>query len=152
MSGTNPLSGNVYLDTNIFIEAFEEKDEISRLLERLFRSASASSRLHLFTSQLTLAEALAKPYEEKRTDLVSLYEAALTDNSALTIIPIDASVLRGLASARSVRKMKLPDAIQATAAAYCRTFLTDDTGFRSDALLLVARPTASILTNLIGRA
>ena len=57
--------GKVYLDTNVFIYAVEAVTEYSAAVEALF-GLIEDSAVNAVTSELTLAEALAKPLEMDR--------------------------------------------------------------------------------------
>jgi predicted nucleic acid-binding protein len=119
--------GQVYLDTNVFIYAVEAVTEYRAAVETLFgliedRAVSA------VTSELTLAEALAKPLEVGRYDIAQVYEAMLTPSTWLAVVPIERSILIEAAKLQAQLKLRLPDAIHiATAIATdCPTVLSND--------------------------
>jgi predicted nucleic acid-binding protein len=119
--------GEVYLDTNVFIYAVEAVTEYRAAVETLFgliedRAVSA------VTSELTLAEALAKPLEVGRYDIAQVYEAMLTPSTWLAVVPIERSILIEAAKLQAQLKLRLLDAIHiATAIATdCPTVLSND--------------------------
>jgi predicted nucleic acid-binding protein len=139
----------VYVDTNIFIRAFEgaEDDAIAQELVGLF-SLSGSNRLQAFvTSQMTLAEMLVHPIRANDLTRQLQYKALLSASSNwLRINPVSRTVLIDAAALRASRKLKLPDAIHLATAEHadCSHFLTEDTDFGEKSLA----PTAENLDAL----
>lgn len=80
------------------------------------------------TSELALAEALAKPLEVGRSDIAEVYETMLTTSAWLLVLPVERSVLIEAAKVQAQLKLRLPDAIHiATAiAAGCSTKVSND--------------------------
>jgi predicted nucleic acid-binding protein len=119
--------GKVYLDTNVFIYAVEAVAEYKAPIEALF-TLLEDSTVSAVTSELTLAEALAKPLEVGRHDIAQVYEAMLTPSSWLAVVPIERSILIEAAHLQARLKLRLPDAIHiATAVATgCPTVLSND--------------------------
>jgi hypothetical protein len=70
----------VYLDTNVFIYAVEAVAEYEHVIEALF-GLIEDAEVAAFTSELTLAESLAKPFEAGRHDIVGVYEEMLSPSS-----------------------------------------------------------------------
>jgi predicted nucleic acid-binding protein len=131
MNGTISLdpSDRIYLDTNVFIEAFEKRGELSNLVVSLLVANSQQRPQRLVTSELALAEILVRPLELKDERLVRDYEGWITTNSYLEVYPIGRAVLWHAAELRANDKtLKLPDAIHLTTAieTKCRYFLTND--------------------------
>ena len=124
-----------YLDTNIFIKAFEGRDEQSRALLELFSQEPPSGFTPFATSELTLAELLVGPYR-RNDDIGDLgrmhYETLIQPSEWLIVLPVDREVLAGAALLRSLHPIKLPDAIHISSAlkAGCTQFMTDDQGIR----------------------
>ena len=81
-----------------------------------------------FTSELTLAECLAKPFEEGRDDIVQAYEEFLTPSPLLTVLPVERDILVDTARMQALLSLRLPDAIHvATAlAAGCEVVISND--------------------------
>jgi len=119
--------GKVYLDTNIFIYAVEAAVEYRSAVEALFELLEKGA-VSAVTSELTLAETLAKPFEVGRHDIAQVYEAMLTPSIWLSVLPIDRSILIEAARLQAEVKLRLPDAIHiATAiAAECPTVISND--------------------------
>lgn len=154
--------GRIYLDTNIFIAAFENKNELSSQLSDLFVVDGAQA--HFATSELTLSELLVKPYKSGDDTAIDLYEGMIKPSEWLEMIPVGRQVLSYAAVLRSqYPSLKLPDAIHVSSAlaAGCSHILTGDTGFknayefvhtrygiskRSNALIVIRPETATIRT------
>jgi predicted nucleic acid-binding protein len=118
----NPTS--IYLDANAVIRFIEgENDGLIFLLE-----SSAIDPLHLYTSELTLAEVLVGPLKRGQQKLVGLYEAFLISDDTLTVVPVDRAVLRASAEVRAILGNKGPDAIHVATAvrAACSVFISSD--------------------------
>ncbi len=118
----NPTS--IYLDANAVIRFIEgENDGLIFLLE-----SSATNPLHLYTSELTLADFLVGPMKHGQEKLVSLYEAFLISDDTLTVVPVDRTVLRASAEVRAVLGNKGPDAIHVATAVRtaCSVFISSD--------------------------
>ena len=117
----------VHRDTNIFIDAAEGLAAFTPALSGLFE-CMASGDIRASTSELTLAEALAKPLKAGREDIARLYEEMLAPSDWLSVLPIDRVILIAAARLRATLKLRLPDAIHvATAArAGCDLLLSND--------------------------
>ena len=119
-----------YLDTNIIVYAIEGKNPWSEMLRELFHAVDARA-IHTFTSELTIAEVLAKPFELGAIDLVSTYEELLAPDSLIRVIPIDRPILRSAAELCGRTRIKLADAIHVATALQCACefMLTNDEQF-----------------------
>ena len=120
------MTARVYLDTNVFIRAFEGTDELSRLLIDFF--ATEVSQPALATSELTLAELLVHPYRDRNDIARGRYDSTVRPSDWLQVGPVDRRVLVGASLLRSKYRLKLPDAIHVSAALHfgCSLLLTDD--------------------------
>jgi predicted nucleic acid-binding protein len=122
------LAGSrVYLDTNVLIYAIEGLDPFAGELRSLLEAID-NGALEAVTSELTLAEALAKPLQDGNEEHQRAYLEALTGGS-LILEPITRAILLDAARCRAEnRVLRLPDAIHiATAtASNCSDFLTND--------------------------
>jgi predicted nucleic acid-binding protein len=168
--GTNGMTdgdfGRIYLDTNIFIMAFERRDEISVDLTQLFAAGDRGNEQRFVTSELTLAELLVKPYQERDDSLIDLYEGLILTNDWLEVLPIVPLTLRYTAVLRAqYTNLKLPDAIHLSTAigTNCSHVLTDDHGIKGEYKLIhhrygsakqaspltTVRPNVATLTSLI---
>jgi predicted nucleic acid-binding protein len=131
MSGTiePKITDRIYLDTNVFIEAFEGRGRLRDLLQSFLPMEPVRTPQRLVTSELTLSELLVKPLEMQRDDLINVYDNWMITNPYLEVVPIDRGVLFKAALLRAKNKsLKLPDAIHLTTAQEmnCRYFLTND--------------------------
>ena len=132
--------GKIYLDTNVFIYAVEAVAEYSAAVDALFDLMDRGS-IVACTSELTLAEVLAKPFEAGRHDIAQVYEAMLRPSSWLSVLPIERTVLIEAARVQAELRLRLPDAIHvATAiAAGCLTVLSNDRRLRVPASIKLLR-------------
>ncbi|WP_237154378.1 type II toxin-antitoxin system VapC family toxin [Oryzibacter oryziterrae] len=128
------MTTRIYVDTNIFISAFEgalpKAEEIRRIMALLETPAFLP-----VTSELTIAELLVGPLMSGNTVLADRYKAILGSPDELEVIGINRQVLERSAQIRARRQsLKLPDAIHVATAvqAGCRLFLSDDRRMRMD--------------------
>jgi predicted nucleic acid-binding protein len=123
-----PAGRRVYLDTNIWIYALEGFAPFATLLEGLFARIDRAE-LSALTSELTLAEALVKPFASGQIELQRLYLETLRTGKTLTVAPLSRDVLVDAARLRAQSAtLKLADAIHAATALAHRAdfFLTSD--------------------------
>lgn len=120
---------SVYFDTNIFIYTFEGYSEYVPVLKELFRAVE-QKQVAVFTSELTIAEVLVKPYSDNNARLVDLYLDAIQSSSYLTLIPVNRQILISAARLRAElgSQMRLPDAIHLSSALSknCNSFIIND--------------------------
>lgn len=122
------MSVRIYLDTNIFIEAFEkrgEKSEYARSILGLVRNGSAIGII----SELIVAELLVGPLAAGDHEMIEAYTALLNSPSGYEAWPMDWTVLIEAARQRARRKTtKMPDAIHLATAQMrnCAAFVTND--------------------------
>ena len=132
MAGLADLpSGKVYLDTNVFIYAVEAVPEYAVAVEALFGRIDDRSVVAV-TSELTLGEVLAKPFEAGRYDIVAVYEEMLTPSPWLSVVPVERTILIQAARLQSQLVLRLPDAIHVATAAIagCSAVLSNDRRLR----------------------
>ncbi len=126
------IQGNrVYLDTNIWIYALEGYPASIDDLTQLFQSIDQGN-LSAVTSELSLAEALVKPFQNQDLAKQTTYKQLITSSQNLTVIPVNRDVLIEAARLRASVNIKLPDAIHAATAllTQCSTFVTNDQRFQ----------------------
>lgn len=117
----------IYLDSNVFIDAFENDDLLvtrGRLVLDHVRAGGAVGVI----SEL-VAELLTKPMETGDSELRDAYEALFESSSMIEAFPIDRRVLVQAASLRAtVKSMRMPDAIHVATAKLqnCGAFVTAD--------------------------
>ncbi len=147
----------IYLDTNIFIAAFERRDAVSDRLAEMFSSGRKRTGRLFATSELTLSELLVVPMRDGNSALAHYYSNVLSDNEWLHACPITKPILVSAAGLRADRKgLRLPDAIHlATALATdCSHFLTEDNslavaGISAAPALDMLRPDEPTLLSLL---
>jgi len=128
MGGVDALRGRrLYLDANVFIYVVEGSPEHDAFLGGLLDLLGTGDTTAV-TSELTLAEVLAKPFEENRTDLADIYEEMVAPSPWLDMVPVNRAVLLRAARLRAELKLRLPDAIHVASAvaAGCELFLSND--------------------------
>jgi len=120
-------TGNIGVDTAVFIYFIEEHPRFLPLILPLFRGADEGKRA-LVTSALTLLEVLVVPYRAGNSPLAERYEALLTRGRGVRLVDLSHDHLRAAAQLRAATGVKTPDAIQLVAAigAGCTTFVTND--------------------------
>jgi uncharacterized protein len=118
----------VFWDTNFFIYLFEENPVYSTQVKELANRMRVRGD-QLFTSTLSIGELLAKPYERGEMERCVRYEQAVL--KAAVVLPFDLAAARRFAKlrARSMHRLRPPDAIQLACAATAGVdlFLTNDT-------------------------
>ncbi|NDJ22721.1 PIN domain-containing protein [Nostoc sp. B(2019)] len=121
----------VYLDTNIWIYALEGYPAFVQNLTQLFQNIEQGN-LSVVTSELSLAEALVKPFQNQDLAQQKTYKQFISNSRNLTVIPVSRQVLIEAAQLRASVNIKLPDAIHAATAllSQCSTFLTNDQRFQ----------------------
>ena len=84
------------------------------------------------TSELSLAKALVKPYQNQDLAQQAIYKQFICSSQQLSVIPVSRDVLIEAARLRASANIKLPDAIHAATAllTQCSTFLTNDKRFQ----------------------
>jgi predicted nucleic acid-binding protein len=83
-------------------------DELFTLLE--------VGKVTAVTSELALAEVLAKPFEAQRPDLAQLYEAMIAPSDWPTVVPVERTILVEAARLCVPLGLRLPDAIHVASA------------------------------------
>jgi predicted nucleic acid-binding protein len=130
MSDTSPA--RIYLDTNAFIEMYENRSSYSNRIWNIF-SQTVPPKIVL-SSELTLAEILVKPIEQAHMsghwNHVYNYREHISNKGAFqTIIPVSRAILDMAANVRALNKnIKLPDAIHLSTAIIekCDFFVSND--------------------------
>lgn len=123
------MSGpRVYLDTNVFIAAYETRDSRGDQAWRILTAIEAGD-FAAVTSELTLAEILVGPLEQRDYDRAQHYQEIIAPGVGFEVPAIDRAVLIEAASLRAVRKsLRLPDAIHVATArlSACTHIVSDD--------------------------
>lgn len=106
----------IYLDTNIFIYLYETDGERHRLAWRIM-NAMENGRIHVVTSEITLAEVLVRPVRDGGDALIALYTDVLRSGPGFTVLPVDRPVIMDAARVRAASPAtKLPDALHVATA------------------------------------
>lgn len=129
----------VYLDTNVFIYTVEQVVPwAARTVEVL--KAIDNGELSAATSELSLAEALVKPFQLGNEQAIRAYRGIFQTRASLRVVPIERGILVDAARLRGAclrgadtARAKLPDAIHTATALVegCEVILTNDRRFHS---------------------
>jgi predicted nucleic acid-binding protein len=122
-------NSRLYLDSNIFIYAFESRagrlhEAASRILRRIFDGQSRGC-----TSLITRAETLVRPLRLGQTTLADRYRTLFSDNRLLMLQTLKAPHMDLAAELRAnYAALKLPDALHIATAIHadCSAFVTGD--------------------------
>lgn len=124
----------LYLDTNVFISAFENNDDLARkLLELISLNENAKSPF-LATSEMTLAELMVDPFRKNNDRLIEIYDNLTLGNAFIRVGNVSRDVLWHAALLRAEHaSLRLPDAIHLSTAMHfgCAYFLTSDTRLKA---------------------
>jgi predicted nucleic acid-binding protein len=124
---TSLLGKRIYLDTNVFIFAIEGPNPWTGILTQ-FLAAIDDRSVYAFTSELTLAEVLAKPLAAAARSLVAKYDQILAEDGIIGVMPVNRPILRSPAELQAQLGLKLADAIHLATAKQgkCDFVLTND--------------------------
>jgi len=122
----------VYLDANVVVYAVGGFPSYAEPIKRLLQAMDEAAIVGV-TSELPLAEGLAKPKQQANKDLEEAYLRFLKPSSAPRVVPVSRTILVAAAEIRATNALKLPAAIHiATAStAGCSTLLTNDRSLQS---------------------
>lgn len=120
----------IYLDTNIFIYAYEAHARFIEPVTALFE-AIEHGEIRAVTSELTLAEVLVRPIQNRNRSAQKAYRQALQTSPHLIVCPMRTPILIEAARLRATAQLTLPDAIHAATARACgcQFVLTNDEHF-----------------------
>jgi predicted nucleic acid-binding protein len=115
------------VDTAAFIYFIEEDPKYLPIVEPLFLEVDAGKR-RVVTSAFTLFEVLVVPYRAGDAALAQRYEALLTRSRGVRLVDVTREQLKAAAQLRAATGVKVPDALQMTAALTerCTTLVTND--------------------------
>jgi predicted nucleic acid-binding protein len=121
------VTSQIYIDANICIYILEGYPSYRPHIERL-TSATAEERLKLFTSELSLAEALVPAYRAGEPARIRTYIRFFAESGLMTLVPTSREIYIRVAFYRAEIGLKTPDAIHVASAveAGCTEFLTHD--------------------------
>lgn len=128
------MGATVYLDSNIFIRAFEGSDALTGALIDLMAVNHGGDLPAFATSELTLAEMLVHPYRLNDEPRRQRYEDLILPSTWLQVGPVNRDVLAAAALLRSSHSLKLPDAIHVSTTLHfgCQFILTSDIGIKGN--------------------
>ena len=128
----------VYLDANIFIYVIEQVTPHNDVLRDLFEHIDAEN-IFAYTSALTLAEVLVKPFIDNNQELINIYKNLLLAANVIKLVEISPSILIQAAQYRSLFNVKLPDAIHIATSMQLKTdcFLTNDQAIKTNSAMTV---------------
>jgi predicted nucleic acid-binding protein len=118
----------VYLDSNVFIAAFERTGAHSDHAWWIIHAIEQGEIVGA-TSEITLAEILVNPIERGATDLASGYDKMITSGPTFEVLPVRRDILVAAAEIRARRaSIRLPDAVHMATARNlsCTYFVSDD--------------------------
>lgn len=142
-------SPKIYLDTNVFIEAFEKANASESGIWPVF-DAVDRQEFHAFTSEITLAELLPKVIANGQATLSALYQRMFREQDVFEAVPVHQTILIESAQLRAVQpSLRLPDAVHlATAAATgCSVVLSNDRRLSSAGSI----PTVNVSADMLSR-
>lgn len=156
----------LYVDTNIFIYAFENNDALARKLLQLVSLSEDRKQPFIATSEIVLAELMVDPLKKGNASLVELYDNISIGNAFISIGAITREILWHAAQLRSkFVSLRLPDAIHLSTAMHfgCAQFLTADARLKGaysvapdrlvppqlTAEISIVRPEISVLDKII---
>ena len=87
---TVPAGGTYYLDTNCFIYYFEHVAPYMAVVDRIWDEVHRQ-HVQVITSELTLMEALVKPFKAQNTSLESAFRAVLQTSPEVSLTPSHAA-------------------------------------------------------------
>jgi predicted nucleic acid-binding protein len=125
------IGDRLYFDTNVLIYFVEGHARYRLLLNKMFEALD-NNAFRAVTSELTLAEALVKPFAEAKQEVARVYMDLLSDGSHLTVAPVDRAILVRSAELRATLNCRAFDAIHLATAelARCDFFVTEDARIR----------------------
>ena len=117
----------IYLDSNIFIYAYECETDLGHAARRAFALIDERDAVGV-TSELTLAEVLPRPLKEQNAALEHAYEAVFHGRQGMETYPLCLSILRLSAPLVAQSSLRQVDALHVATAidAACDVFLTED--------------------------
>lgn len=118
----------IYLDANVFIDAFENIDTTPNF-GRDILDLARNYKVVAVLSELVVAELLVKPLQLGDVELCASYELLLDSTEVFETKPVDRNVLVEAAKVRAKQtRIKMPDAIHIATAQLnnCAAFVTAD--------------------------
>lgn len=122
-----------YVDTNVVIAIVEGSEQLSDT-QFEFVARVDNGECEALTSELTLAECLAKPMADRNAALVETYLHFLDNRQNFPVVPVSRTTWIAAARLRGEQGIRLPDALHLASAVEtgCSVFLTNDRRIRSN--------------------
>lgn len=142
----------LYLDTNVFIGAFEGVGERSDVARVCLAALDSEPTLSAVTSLLTLAELLVRPLRDADGELVQLYRSVTSGTDRFVVADVGRDVLEAAADLRAqFALLKLPDAIHVATARLtgCDSVVSADARLRLPAGMTLIDLDAAALSGAI---
>ncbi|GLI92772.1 type II toxin-antitoxin system VapC family toxin [Methylocystis echinoides] len=124
----NALRGRrVYFDTNVFIYLLEGFPSFDSELQDI-RDCILHAEAAISTSELTICEALVKPFRANDSRLLVTYRQFIEESGAFAVLPTHRDIYVRAGLYRAQFGLKTPDAIHVATAvdAKCGVFLSND--------------------------
>lgn len=121
-------SGNkVFLDTMVFIYYFENHHKFLHILSAIFTSIE-KSYVKGYTSTITMAEILVKPYKLKDFEAAQDYQTIISQLPNFSIVPITSNIANTSAFLCAEYGLGLADAMQISGAIETKSdfFISND--------------------------
>lgn len=120
----------VYLDSNIFIYAFENYASYPECSDVL--RALVADELEGITSEIALIEILPKPVQSGKPELGDAYLQAMVSAAGLVLVPVTRDLILRAVSLRAAAKLNSLDAMHIATAldTGCDVLLTNDLRMR----------------------
>jgi len=118
---------SVYVDTAPFIYYVEKREPYFAKMLNIFKYITQTN-IPIYTSTLTLAEVLNKPFEQNNAKIVSTYRELFYHTADVNTINITTLIAESAARLRASYNLKTPDALHISTAieTKCDVFLTND--------------------------
>jgi predicted nucleic acid-binding protein len=122
---------HLYIETVPFIYYVEDNLNYSDKVEHIL-DLTVNQNITLFTSVITLAEALTKPLKTGDTVVEQAYRTLFQQSHNLTLLPVTLAIAETTASLRARYNLRTPDALHLATAInqQCEAFLTNDLSLR----------------------
>lgn len=121
----------VYIDSNIFIYAFESYPDFAECVDIL--RGLVDDKLEGVTSEIAFIEILPKPVHGGRADLADAYLKTMISAAGLALVPVGRDVLLRAVTLRAAARLNSMDAIHIATAldTGCDVLLTSDLRLRT---------------------
>ena len=129
---------SVYIDTNLFIYFLDQNTHFFPIASELLEAVEKGVFI-AFTGDLTVAEALVKPYKTKDNFIIHQFKAFFNTENFLSVLSHNSEAFDLCSQIRAESNMKFADALHYATAiqAGCQFFITNDKGIRSNDLIEV---------------